>query len=60
MSEGINLLKEGIISELDILRQDLKFQLDTPEELDWDHFYEIAKKAKEQADLEDRNYKKNS
>lgn len=42
---------------LDILRSDLKFQLETPEELDLDYFLETALLAKKQSDKEERNFK---
>jgi len=42
-------------TELDLLRSDLKFQLDTPDELDWDYFLETAHRAKMAADKERRN-----
>ena len=43
-------------TELDALRSDLQFQLQTPDELDWDYFLETAVKAKYAADKEGRNF----
>ena len=44
------------MTELDKLRSDLKHQLGTIDELDWDYFLETAIRAKKQADIEDRNF----
>ena len=35
--------------QLDVLREDLKFQLDTPDDLDWDYFLETASTARDLA-----------
>ena len=42
-------------TELDLLRKDLAHQLSIPDELDWDYFVEVAKKAKAAANKENHN-----
>jgi hypothetical protein len=41
-----------IVFSVDDIRKDLIFQLETPEDLDWDYFLETAMRAKTQADME--------
>lgn len=45
----------AVDTELDLIRQDLMHQLKIPDDLDWDYFLETAIRAKEAADVEDRN-----
>ena len=51
--------KKGFCS-LEELREDLRFQLDTPDEIDWDYFLEIAKRAQSAANREGKNMKENA
>lgn len=50
-----SLYERGEDPCLDDYRDDLVFQLKTPDDLDWDYFLETAWKAKVQADRENRN-----
>jgi len=47
------------MSLLDELRKDLQYQLSTLDELDWNYFVETALRAKDQADIENRNFAQN-
>lgn len=42
-------------TELDILREDLIFQLETPDDIDWDYFLRTVLEARKAANSENRN-----
>ena len=53
------LMDLGNLFALEELREDLRFQLDTSDEIDWDYFVETAKRAQSAANREGKNMKEN-
>lgn len=48
-------MKMPAMTELDLIREDLQYQLSCLDDLDWDYFLETAKRAQEAANKEKRN-----